>query len=66
MLAQAEHDIEASAILLTTSKRLAQAVAKEIERQLAILPTGKVARKAIEKNSAIILVKSIEEAVEHQ
>ena len=54
MLAQAEHDVDASAILLTTSKRLAQAVAKEIERQLADLPTGKVARKAIDKNSAII------------
>ena len=40
MLAQAEHDVDASAILLTTSKRLANAVAKEIERQLATLPTG--------------------------
>ncbi len=35
MLAQAEHDVDASAVLLTTSKRLAAAVAKEIERQLA-------------------------------
>ena len=35
MLAQAEHDTEASAVLLTTSKRLAQSVAKEIEKQLA-------------------------------
>ena len=64
MLAQAEHDIEASAILLTTSGELASAVAAEVERQLAVLPTGKVARKAIDKNSAIILVESVEEAVE--
>jgi len=64
MLAQAEHDVEASAVFLTTSKRLAQAVAKEIEKQLAILPTGKVAQKSIAKNSAIILVKSIAEAVD--
>ncbi len=64
MLAQAEHDVEASAILLTTSKRLAQAVAKEIDKQLAMLPTGKVAQKSIGKNSAIILVKSIAEAVD--
>ena len=35
MLAQAEHDVDASAVLLTTSKRLAAAVAKEVERQLA-------------------------------
>jgi histidinol dehydrogenase len=64
MLAQAEHDTEASAVLLTTSKRLAQLVAKEVENQLATLPTSKVARKSIEKNSAIILVRSIEEAIE--
>jgi histidinol dehydrogenase len=64
MLAQAEHDTDASAILLTTSKRLAGQVAKEIERQLATLPTAPVARKAIDKNSAIILVKSLDEAAE--
>lgn len=64
MLAQAEHDTDASAILLTTSKRLAARVAKEIERQLATLTTADVARVAIEKNSAIILVRSLEEAVE--
>ena len=64
MLAQAEHDVDAAAILLTTSKRLANAVAKQIERQLADLPTAAVARKAIQRNSAIILVRSLEEAVE--
>jgi len=64
MLAQAEHDVDAAALLLTTSKRLANAVAKEIERQLANLPTAAVARKAIAKNSAIVLVRSLEEAVE--
>jgi histidinol dehydrogenase len=64
MLAQAEHDVDASAILLTTSKRLANAVAKEIQSQLATLPTAAVARKSIEKNSAIILVRSLNEAVE--
>ena len=64
MLAQAEHDTDASAILLTTSKRLATQVAKEIERQLKTLTTAEVARKAIEKNSAIIIVKSLDEAAE--
>ena len=48
------------AILLTTSKRLANAVAKEIERQLADLPTAAVARKAIQRNSAIVMVRSLE------
>ena len=64
MLAQAEHDVDAAAILLTTSKRLANAVAKQIENQLADLPTASVARKAIQRNSAIILVHSLEEAVD--
>ena len=41
MLAQAEHDVDASAVLLTTSKRLARAVAKEVDRQLAVLPTAR-------------------------
>ncbi|HYI93958.1 MAG TPA: histidinol dehydrogenase [Bryobacteraceae bacterium] len=64
MLAQAEHDTEASAVLLTTSKRLAQSVAKEIEKQLAVLPTRAVARKSIDRNSAIVIVSSVNEAVE--
>jgi histidinol dehydrogenase len=64
MLAQAEHDTDASAILLTTSKKLAVRVAKEVERQLATLSTADVARKAIDKNSAAIVVRSLDEAVE--
>jgi len=64
MLAQAEHDVDASAILLTTSKRLAAAVAKEVERQLASLPTAAVARKSIARNSAIIMVRSLADAIE--
>lgn len=64
MLAQAEHDVDASSVLLTTSKRLASQVAKEIERQLETLDTAKVARKAIDRNSAIIVVGSLKEAAE--
>ena len=64
MLAQAEHDTDASAVLLTTSKQLALAVQSEIERQLTTLPTAPTARKAIDKNSAVILVRSLDEAVE--
>jgi histidinol dehydrogenase len=64
MLAQAEHDVDSSAVLLTTSKRLAAAVAKEVDRQLADLPTAAVARKSIARNSAVVLVRSLDEAVE--
>ncbi len=64
MLAQAEHDTDASAILLTTSRTLAEAVALEIEAQLETLPTAGTARVAIRKNSAILVVDSLDQAVE--
>lgn len=64
MLAQAEHDVDAAALLLTTSKRLANAVAKELDRQLSDLPTAGVARKAIERNSAIIVTPSLKAALD--
>jgi histidinol dehydrogenase len=64
MLAQAEHDVDASAILLTTSKTLARAVSQEIELQLKTLPTAAVARQAIRRNSAIVICRSLDEAVE--
>ena len=64
LLAQAEHDVDASAILLTTSKRLAAAVAKEVDRQLALLPAPEVAAKSIARNSAVIKVASLEQAIE--
>ncbi len=64
LLAQAEHDVDASAVLLTTSRRLAAAVAKEVDRQLARLPTASVAAKSIARNSAIILVDSLAQAME--
>jgi len=63
MLAQAEHDADASAVLLTKSRKLAEAVAAEVTRQLATLPTAPVARKAIARNSAAVLVRTSEEAV---
>ena len=64
MLAQAEHDVDAAAILITTSASLARAVALSIVVELVQLPTRAVAEKAIEKNSAIILVESLDEAFE--
>ncbi len=63
MLAQAEHDADAAAILLTRSRRLADRVSKELEKQLRTLPTAATARSAIQKNSAIVVVRSFEDAV---
>jgi histidinol dehydrogenase len=64
MLAQAEHDVEASAIVLTTSRTLAEEVAREVGRQLQTLPTAPVACESIRNNSAIILCSSVDAAVE--
>jgi histidinol dehydrogenase len=64
MLAQAEHDTDASAILLTTSESLAQSVSTEIEIQLRTLSTADTASESIARNSAIVLVTSDAEAVE--
>jgi histidinol dehydrogenase len=64
MLAQAEHDASTSAILVTTSQILANAVSNEIEMQLKTLATAAIARKAIEGGSAIFLVSNMEVAIE--
>jgi histidinol dehydrogenase len=60
MLAQAEHDVDASAILLTTSKRHAAAVAEELQVQLH----SDVSKQSLKRNSAIIVVRSLAEALE--
>ncbi len=64
MLAQAEHDLDASAILLTTSRTLAGEVAKELENQLTVLPTANVARPSMDANGAIVVVDSMDQAIE--
>jgi histidinol dehydrogenase len=64
MLSQAEHDRLASAILLTDSEALASAVSDEIEHQLALLPRYEIARASIDNYGAIIIVPSLERAVE--
>ncbi|MDL2257826.1 histidinol dehydrogenase [Eubacteriales bacterium OttesenSCG-928-K08] len=64
MLAQAEHDVEAASILLTASKKIADAVNKELKLQLTKLPRKEIAGQSLEKNGRIILVESLEKAVE--
>ncbi|HLG99047.1 MAG TPA: histidinol dehydrogenase [Bryobacteraceae bacterium] len=64
MLAQAEHDVEASSILLTTSRQLGEQVAQEVARQLGMLPTAPVACQSIRNHSAVILCPSVDAAVD--
>ena len=64
LLSQAEHDKNASAVLITDSKELAVQVQQEIEEQLSRLEREEIARPSIENNGKIILTDSIETAVE--
>ncbi len=64
MLAQAEHDVRARAILVTTSQQFAESVAVEIDFQLATLPTRAVAERAIVDNSAIVVCGNETEVVD--
>ncbi len=64
LLAQAEHGGGAQSILVTTDAALADAVAIEVERQIALLPRADIARDGWQEFGAIILVQSLGEAVE--
>ncbi len=63
MLAQAEHDTDARAILVTCSERLANGVRAELGRQARTLPTREVARESIDKNGRIYLVPDMNAGV---
>ncbi|KAF5055112.1 Histidinol dehydrogenase [anaerobic digester metagenome] len=64
MLSQAEHDKLASAVLVTDSPTLAEAVRDELEIQLESLPRKDVARASIDNNGKIIVTDSLEKAAE--
>jgi len=64
LLSQAEHDRMASAVLVTDSMELAEAVQAEIEKQLCLLEREEIARASIDDNGKIIVTASIDEAVE--
>lgn len=64
LLSQAEHDEMASAVLVTPSARLAEAVSREVERQLAELPKREIAEASIRDYGAILLVDSIQDGID--
>ena len=64
LLAQAEHDSNAAPLLVTNSVTLTEKVKAEIEHQLVNLRTADVAIQAINNNGVIVLVNSIDEAIE--
>ena len=64
MLSQAEHDKNASAVLITVSRAEANAVSAELERQIPLLPREEIARASVDGNGKIILAESVEKAIE--
>ncbi len=57
LLSQAEHDRMASAVLVTDSYSLAEAVSAELERQIPLLPRAEIARTSIDRNGKIIVAE---------
>lgn len=64
MLSQAEHDKMASAVLVTDSEDLANAVCAELEKQIPLLDRAEIARASIENNGKIIIADDLEKVID--
>lgn len=64
MLAQAEHDPQALAVLITTSEKIADATVVELEKQLAQLHRQDIARISLQEKGAILLAPSLDSAID--
>jgi histidinol dehydrogenase len=64
MLSQAEHAADSSAIVITDSQTLAEDVLEELKQQVAELPRAKAAKDSLKQFSAIVVVETIERAIE--
>ncbi len=64
MLAQSEHGVDSSAILVTTSRRLADALPDELDRQLEFLPRADIASQSLATNGVVAVVETLNEAID--
>jgi len=64
LLSQAEHDKNATAVLITDSAKLANEVQAELERQIALLERSEIARASIDNNGKIIVAKNLESGID--
>ena len=64
LLSQAEHDKLASAVLVTDSAQLAEAVSEELEKQIPLLPRAEIARASIDNNGKIIVAENLMQGIE--
>lgn len=63
LLSQAEHAEDSSSVLVTTSEKVAQAVAQELERQMQTLSRRDIVQKSLETGGAILIAKNLTEAI---
>ena len=63
LLSQAEHDKLASAVLVTDSAALAEAVSLELEKQIPLLPRAEIARASIDNNGKIIVAENLMQGI---
>ena len=64
LLSQAEHDKLASAVLVTDSEELANAVSNELEKQIPLLSRSEIARSSIDNNGKIIIAENLETVID--
>ncbi|MCB2306945.1 histidinol dehydrogenase [Clostridium estertheticum] len=64
LMSQAEHDVLASAMLITTSRDLANKVVKELEIQIKDMSRCKIIKESLEKYGVILIAQNIKEAIE--
>ena len=64
LLSQAEHDVNASAVLVTDNAEFAKAVSLALERQIPKLPRSEIARKSIDNNGKIIVAADLHSAID--
>jgi len=64
LMSQAEHDVLASSILLTTDKTVAEATVKELERQMALLSRNEIIEKSLADYGAVIVCRSVDEMID--
>ena len=64
LMSQAEHDVLASSILLTTDQTVAEETKKELERQMALLSRNEIIEKSLRDYGAIIVCRSVDEMVD--
>ena len=64
LLAQAEHDVRARPVLVSTSSEVADEVEAALKRQLTVLPRQSIAGEAVDTNGVSVIVASVEEAIQ--